>query len=167
MTCHTGTGQQVWAVREVTAVTSTLPVFQGPPDVDGDPEGVTRPGATRSARSWRPPGPLGWESDATGAGRARRVPRATAKTVQRAFLTESLFVTLEGVVLGTALSIVTTYLLFENYELFQSAGGGFSIPWLSITILVVAATGASVLATVWPARQASPIRPAVALRISE
>ena len=89
-----------------------------------------------------------------------------SRTVQRAFLTESLFVTVEGVVLGTGLSIVTTYMLFKNYELFQRAGG-FSIPWLSITVLVVAATIASVLATVWPARQASRIRPAVALRITE
>ncbi len=89
-----------------------------------------------------------------------------SRTVQRAFLTESLLVTLEGVVLGTALSIVTTYLLFKNYELFRSAGG-FSIPWLAITILVIAAIVASVLATVWPARQASRIRPAVALRMGE
>jgi putative ABC transport system permease protein len=76
-------------------------------------------------------------------------------------------VTLEGVVLGAALFIVTTYMLFKNHELFLRAGGGFSIPWLSITILVVAATGASVLATMWPARQASSIWPADALRIAE
>jgi putative ABC transport system permease protein len=90
-----------------------------------------------------------------------------SKTVQRAFITESLFVTVEGVVIGTALSIVTTYMLFKNYALFQTANGGFSIPWLTITVLVVAATIASVLATLWPARQASKIRPAVALRIGE
>jgi putative ABC transport system permease protein len=90
-----------------------------------------------------------------------------SRTVQRAFLTESLLVTLEGVVIGTALAIVTTYLLFKNYELFRSAGGGFSIPWLSITILVIAAIVASVFATLWPARRASRIRPAVALRIAE
>jgi putative ABC transport system permease protein len=90
-----------------------------------------------------------------------------ARTVQRAFLTESLFVTLEGVLLGTVLALITTYMLFKNYELFQTAGGGFSIPWLTIAIMGVAATIASVLATVWPARQASRIRPAVAIRIAD
>ncbi len=90
-----------------------------------------------------------------------------SRTVQRAFLTESLLVTLEGVVLGTALAIVTSYQLFKNYEVFRSTGGGFSVPWLTITILAIAAIVASVLATVWPARQASRIRPAVALRIAD
>jgi len=90
-----------------------------------------------------------------------------SRTVQRAFLIESLLVTLEGVILGTALAIVTSYQLFKNYELFRSTGGGFSVPWLTITILAIAAIVASVLATVWPARQASRIRPAVALRIAD
>jgi putative ABC transport system permease protein len=89
-----------------------------------------------------------------------------SRTVQRAFLTESLFVSLEGVVLGTALSIVTTYMLFKNDELFRSTQG-FSIPWLAIVVLVVLATVASVLATMWPARQASRVKPAVALRMGE
>jgi putative ABC transport system permease protein len=89
-----------------------------------------------------------------------------SRTVQRAFLTESLFVTLEGVFLGTVLSIITTYMLFKNYDLFQTAQG-FSIPWLTIVVLVALATAASVLATIWPARQASRVKPAVALRMGE
>jgi putative ABC transport system permease protein len=90
-----------------------------------------------------------------------------AKTVQRAFLTESSFVALEGIVLGTALSIVTSYLLFQNDPSFQGTGVGFPIPWLTIAILVGASAVASLLATFWPARQASRIRPAVALRIAD
>jgi putative ABC transport system permease protein len=90
-----------------------------------------------------------------------------SKTVQRAFLTESLLVTLEGVVLGTVLSVVTTYQLFKNSGMFKTAEGGFSIPWASIAILLVAATAASLLATVWPARAAARIRPAVALRVAD
>jgi putative ABC transport system permease protein len=88
-------------------------------------------------------------------------------TVQRAFLTESSFVALEGIVLGAALSIVTSYLLFKNDDELNASGVGFPIPWASIAVLVVAAAVASVLATVWPARQASKIRPAVALRIAD
>jgi putative ABC transport system permease protein len=88
-------------------------------------------------------------------------------TVQRAFLTESSFVALEGIVLGTVLSLVTSYLLFKNDNDLKSAGIGFPVPWANIAILVAAAAVASVLATVWPARQASKIRPAVALRIAD
>jgi len=88
-------------------------------------------------------------------------------TVQRAFLTESSFVALEGILLGTVLSLVTSYLLFNNDKDLKSANIGFPIPWANIGILVLAAAVASVLATVWPARQASKIRPAVALRIAD
>jgi putative ABC transport system permease protein len=88
-------------------------------------------------------------------------------TIQRAFLTESTFVALEGIVLGAALSIVTSYLLFNNDEELNASGVGFPIPWASIAVLVAAAAMASILATVWPARQASKIRPAVALRIAD
>jgi putative ABC transport system permease protein len=90
-----------------------------------------------------------------------------ATTVQRAFLTESSFVALEGIVLGTVLSIITSYLLFENDPSFSGTGIGFPVPWLTIAVLVAAAATASLLATFWPARQASHIRPAVALRIAD
>jgi putative ABC transport system permease protein len=90
-----------------------------------------------------------------------------ARTVQRAFLTESSFVALEGIVLGTVLSVATSYLLFENDPAFAGTGIGFPVPWLTITLLVGAAAVASLLATFWPARQAARIRPAVALRIAD
>ena len=90
-----------------------------------------------------------------------------ARVVRRAFLLESSFVALEGILLGTALSIVTSYLLFKNDDELNASGVGFPIPWASIAVLVAAAAVASILATVWPARQASKIRPAVALRIAD
>jgi putative ABC transport system permease protein len=90
-----------------------------------------------------------------------------ARMVQRAFLTESLFVTGEGVLIGAGLSVLTAYLLFKNYAMFETGGGGFAVPWLAIAILVALATGASVLATMWPARQASRIDPAVAIRVAD
>jgi putative ABC transport system permease protein len=88
-------------------------------------------------------------------------------TVQRAFLTESSFVALEGVVLGTALSIVTTYLLFKNDPDLGGADFAFPVPWAGIAVLVLATAAASVVATLWPARRAAAIRPAVALRIAD
>jgi putative ABC transport system permease protein len=90
-----------------------------------------------------------------------------ARVVRRAFLLESSFVALEGILLGTALSIVTSYLLFRNDDDLQSAGVSFPIPWLSISLLVAATAAASLAATAWPARQAARIKPAVALRIAD
>jgi putative ABC transport system permease protein len=99
-----------------------------------------------------------------GVLRALGVP---ARVVRRAFLLESSFVALEGILLGTALSIVTSYLLFRNDDDLQGAGIAFPIPWLSISLLVAATAAASLAATVWPARQAARIKPAVALRIAD
>jgi putative ABC transport system permease protein len=90
-----------------------------------------------------------------------------ARTVQRAFLTESTFVAFEGIILGTLLSVLTSYLLFENDPAFAGTGIGFPIPITSIAILVGAALLASILATFWPAHQAARIPPAVALRIAD
>jgi putative ABC transport system permease protein len=90
-----------------------------------------------------------------------------ARVVRRAFLLESSFVALEGILLGTALSIVTSYLLFRNDDDLQGSGVPFPIPWMSISLLVAATAAASLAATAWPARQASRIKPAVALRIAD
>ena len=90
-----------------------------------------------------------------------------AGTVQRAFLTESSFVALEGILVGAALGVVTTYLLFQNDPNFDNASSGFPVPWVSIAVLVAATAMASLAATAWPARKASHIRPAVALRIAD
>jgi putative ABC transport system permease protein len=90
-----------------------------------------------------------------------------ARVVRRAFLIESSFVACEGILLGTALSIVTSYLLFRNDDDLQGSGAPFPVPWLSISLLVLATAAASLAATAWPARQAARIRPAVALRIAD
>src|SRR4029450_2466694 len=82
-----------------------------------------------------------------GVLRALGVP---ARVVRRSFLLESGFVALEGILLGTALSIVTSYLLFRNDDDLQAAGGPFPIPWLHISLLV-AATAAAPLAAPPPA----------------
>ena len=90
-----------------------------------------------------------------------------ASTVRRAFLLESSFIALEGILLGAGLAIVTSYLVFKNDDELQAAGGAFPVPWLSIAVLVAVTAVASLAATAWPARQAARIRPAVALRIAD
>jgi hypothetical protein len=57
--------------------------------------------------------------------------------------------------------------LFQNDPSFDNASIGFPIPWASIAVLVAATALASLAATAWPARKASRIRPAVALRIAD
>jgi putative ABC transport system permease protein len=70
-------------------------------------------------------------------------------------------------VLGTVLSIVTSYLLFKNDPDLQASGIAFPVPWTSIAVLVAATAVASLLATLWPARRAAATKPAVALRIAD
>jgi putative ABC transport system permease protein len=88
-----------------------------------------------------------------------------APQVRRAFLSESAFTALQGIVVGTALALVTAAQLVASGEFGESAE--FTIPWTDIGILTGAALVASLLATAWPAHQAAAIPPAVALRTAE
>ncbi|HVE47638.1 MAG TPA: FtsX-like permease family protein [Acidimicrobiales bacterium] len=85
--------------------------------------------------------------------------------VRQAFLIESGFVALEGILVGVILAVLSTWRLLTS----GSFGEGleFTIPWGQLTLLVVLTFGASLLATLAPAHQASRIRPAVALRLSD
>ncbi|MGH2776744.1 MAG: FtsX-like permease family protein [Actinomycetota bacterium] len=88
-----------------------------------------------------------------------------APKVRVAFLLESGFVALEGIVVGTALAIVTASQLFSNGDFGE--GISFQVPWGNVFLLTGAALIASLIATAWPAQQASRIAPAVALRTAE
>lgn len=88
-----------------------------------------------------------------------------SRVVRRAFVAESAFVALEGIVLGMSLALITAWRL-------SSGGGfgeelGFSVPWGSLVVLLTVTFLASLAATAAPAQQASRIRPAVALRITD
>ncbi|MGH2826911.1 MAG: ABC transporter permease, partial [Actinomycetota bacterium] len=85
--------------------------------------------------------------------------------VRVAFLLESGFVAIEGIVVGTALALVTASQLFRNGDFGE--GITFDVPWSGIAVLTGAALLASLIATAWPAQQASRIAPAVALRTAE
>jgi putative ABC transport system permease protein len=88
-----------------------------------------------------------------------------AGAVRSAFVTESGFVALEGIVIGTVLATITSWRLVGSGNF--GTGLSFSIPWLPLLLLVVGTFAASLLATATPARQASRIRPAVALRVAD
>ncbi len=90
-----------------------------------------------------------------------------SSTVGRSFLLESAFVALEGLVVGAVLAIVTAYQLVTNAEVFGDLEVTFVVPWAEILILLGITLVASLAATGWPARQASRVRPAVALRVAD
>jgi putative ABC transport system permease protein len=90
-----------------------------------------------------------------------------ARTVRRAFLAESTFIALEGVVVGTVLGVLTTYLLYRNSPAFGSIDAAFPVAWGQIAITVGVTLVASLGATLVPARRAAAIRPAVAVRAAE
>lgn len=87
-------------------------------------------------------------------------------TVRRSFIIESAFMACEGVVIGVALALVTSYTLVAN-------AGGFTetlrwvVPVGTLALLVLGTLFVSLLATVAPAQLASRVRPAVALRIAD
>jgi putative ABC transport system permease protein len=85
--------------------------------------------------------------------------------IRRAFLLESSFIAVEGVVIGTLLALVTGYQGVSAGDFGE--GVSFVIPWAEVALLSAVAFFASLLATSWPARQASRTPPAVALRIAE
>ena len=83
--------------------------------------------------------------------------------VQLSFLLESSFVVLLGVAIGVGLGTAISYLIVreirEDVETIR-----FTIPWLQIVIIVAVAYLFSLATTFLPARQASNIYPAEALR---
>ena len=86
-------------------------------------------------------------------------------SVRRSFLFESTFIALQGILIGAILALITAAQLIATDAFGESAN--FTIPWDDLLILCGAALIASLLATAWPAQQASKVPPAVALRVAE
>jgi putative ABC transport system permease protein len=88
-----------------------------------------------------------------------------APSVRRAFLLESTFVALEGILVGASLALVTANEMISQGAVGDSAV--FGVPWLQLTLVCGIAFLASLLATSRPAQRAAQIPPAVALRIAD
>ena len=88
-----------------------------------------------------------------------------AVSVRAAFVIESAFVAIEGLVIGTLLALVTAW----SITLTDAFGAGlsFRVPVFAIAGVVVGTLICALLATAAPARSASRIQPAVALRITD
>ncbi|HEX2049245.1 MAG TPA: FtsX-like permease family protein [Actinomycetota bacterium] len=87
------------------------------------------------------------------------------RRVRSAFLLESGFVAFEGIVVGSVLALLTSSQLVNNGDFGE--GVRFVVPWAQVVRLCAGALVASLVAVGWPARQASRIAPAVALRIGD
>ena len=85
--------------------------------------------------------------------------------IRRAFVFESGFVALQGILIGAALALVTASQLVATGEFGEDIA--FDVPWIQLGLLTGATLGVSLLATSWPAQEASKIPPAVALRIAD
>ncbi|MGV9557260.1 ABC transporter permease [Streptomyces sp. NPDC003522] len=55
-----------------------------------------------------------------------------ARTVQRSFLWESSFIALEGILLGSLLGVLTTWLMYRDSAAFEGMEGGFPVEWSGI-----------------------------------
>jgi putative ABC transport system permease protein len=88
-----------------------------------------------------------------------------AGSVRAAFVIESAFVAIEGLVIGTVLALVTAW----SITLTDAFGAGlsFRVPIVAIAGVVIGTLICALLATAAPARAASRIRPAVALRMTD
>ncbi|WP_116951351.1 ABC transporter permease [Jiangella endophytica] len=90
-----------------------------------------------------------------------------ARTIRTAFLAESAFIAVEGVVIGSVLGVVITWLLYRNSAAFETISGPYPIAWGQILTLVAVTLVASAVATLAPAQRAARIRPAVAVRVRD
>ena len=83
--------------------------------------------------------------------------------VSLSFLIEALFVVGLGVLSGAILGVVLARILFTDPE-FGGADAEFVIPWAIVLSILAVTFVAAVLMTWVPARQASRLAPAEALR---
>ena len=85
--------------------------------------------------------------------------------VALSFLFESGFIALSGILLGLGLGLSLAWVLFTQGEIGTgSEGADFIVPWLNLAVICAIAFGASMLMTYLPARSASRVPVAEALR---
>jgi putative ABC transport system permease protein len=85
--------------------------------------------------------------------------------VQIGFLLESSMVAIAGIVVGTILGLILAYNIIDDSSRQASwANINFAVPWLNLAIIYAVVMGAALLTAYLPARQASRVYPAQALR---
>ncbi|HEY7050464.1 MAG TPA: FtsX-like permease family protein [Jatrophihabitantaceae bacterium] len=90
-----------------------------------------------------------------------------SRSIERSFLIESAFIAAEGVLLGSLLGVLTTWLMYQKSAAFDGVRNGYPIQWPTIAMLAAATLAASVLATTAPAKRAAKVTPALAVRVAD
>ncbi|MBA3469640.1 MAG: FtsX-like permease family protein [Herpetosiphonaceae bacterium] len=85
------------------------------------------------------------------------------RMVWMSFVLESSFISLLGILIGTVFGLVLAWLFINDFAKDQP-GFSFQPPWLTILAIVTVAYLCSLVTTILPARKASKIYPAEALR---
>ncbi len=85
------------------------------------------------------------------------------RMVWMSFVLESSFISLLGILIGTTFGLVLAWLFISDFAKDQP-GMAFQPPWLTILAIVTVAYLSSLVTTILPARKASKIYPAEALR---
>ncbi len=86
-----------------------------------------------------------------------------ARMIRIQFIMESIFITVIGTGLGMALGAIISWSFLDDLA-GSNQGLTFEIPWLSILVVVAITLAAALITTYVPARQASQVYPAEALR---
>ena len=86
-----------------------------------------------------------------------------ARMIRIQFMMESIFITVIGTGLGLALGALISWSFLDDIA-GSNQGLSFNIPWMSILVVVGITVAAALITTYVPARQASQVFPAEALR---
>jgi putative ABC transport system permease protein len=88
----------------------------------------------------------------------------TRRLIALSFFFESSFIALAGILMGLLLGAALSYNLLTSPEFTDGASIDFQVPWIRLAIIGGVAYGASALMTLIPARSASRVSIAAALR---
>ncbi len=84
--------------------------------------------------------------------------------ILRSFLVESSYIALLGILTGTILGIILSLRFYLDDSMGPGFSGNFVIPWNTLIMVSLLSYGLTFISTVGPARRASMITPAEALR---
>jgi hypothetical protein len=91
----------------------------------------------------------------------------SARTVRRSFVAETALIAAEGVIIGTGLGVLLTWLRYQNSPTFEDLNAAYPIAWRAIAVIMVVTLLAPLLVTLAPARRGARITPAAALRTAD
>jgi putative ABC transport system permease protein len=87
------------------------------------------------------------------------------RMVQASFLLESSFIALTSIVIGTALGLAVAYsVIVDSRQAPSWANLPFAVPWLTLAVIFLTVYAVAMATTLAPARRASHVYPAEALR---